>query len=49
MGNYHPLPDASRQEVQVIRFEVENRWIISNITNALQSGSLKGKVNDTNK
>ena len=41
-GTYHPLPEACRQEVQAIRLECENRWIISSISTALDSGKLEG-------
>jgi hypothetical protein len=36
------LPESCRQELQTIRAEVENRWIIQNITTALQQGKLEG-------
>lgn len=45
-GSYHPLPDACRQEVQVIRLECENRWVIDMLTNSLNSGGLEGTVDD---
>lgn len=47
-GTYHPLPDACRREVQVIRLECENRWIISNISSSLSIGGLEGTVEAPN-
>ncbi len=33
-------PEYSRQELRAVRAEVENRWIISNLTTAIESGKL---------
>jgi hypothetical protein len=45
-GSYHPLPEACRQEVQVIRLECENRWVISMLSSALGAGGLEGTVDE---
>jgi hypothetical protein len=45
-GPYHPLPQACQQEINVIRLECENRWIINSLTVALESNCLSGTVDD---
>lgn len=41
-GEDFQIPDVCRQEMFAVRNEVENRWIINNITSALQEGKLEG-------
>jgi hypothetical protein len=45
-GPYHPLPQACQQEINVIRLECENRWIINSLTVALETNCLHGTVDD---
>lgn len=45
-GPYHPLPQACQQEINVIRLECENRWIINSLTGALETNGLSGTVDD---
>jgi hypothetical protein len=45
-GPYHPLPQACQQEINVIRLECENRWIINSLTGAVECNGLLGTVDD---
>ncbi len=47
-NDYATMPDSCRQEIQAVRREVENRWILTNLSNALITGKLSGTVNDVN-
>jgi hypothetical protein len=38
------MPDICRKELEYVRHESENRWIIANIEHALYSGALTGSV-----
>jgi hypothetical protein len=38
------MPEFSRAEVEAVRYELENRWIITNMTEALRQGRLEGSV-----
>jgi myosin heavy subunit len=41
-------PECCTLEIQAVRREVENRWIINNLTSALMTGKLEGAVGETN-
>jgi hypothetical protein len=45
-SDFSTMPENCRTEIQVVRREVENRWIISNLTTALQNGKPTGTIND---
>ena len=47
-GNLGILPEYTRNEILIIRRELENRWIITNLTNAIQTGKLEGELGNTN-
>jgi hypothetical protein len=38
------MPEVSRLEVEAVRYELENRWIISSMTDALKQGRLEGTL-----
>jgi hypothetical protein len=47
-GGLGTLPEYTRGEILVVRRELENRWIISNLTSALQTGKLEGELGKAN-
>eukprot|EP01032_Pedospumella_encystans_P011457 gene11457-13319_t len=47
-GGLGTLPEYTRGEILIVRKELENRWIVSNLTNALQTGKLEGELGKTN-
>lgn len=47
-GGLGTLPEYTRGEILIVRRELENRWIISTLTNALQTGKLEGELGKTN-
>ncbi|KAJ1442109.1 hypothetical protein B484DRAFT_80698 [Ochromonadaceae sp. CCMP2298] len=42
------MGDYTRGEIQVVRREVEHRWIVTNLTAALQQGRLEGELGNVN-
>jgi len=38
------MPDMCRKEIEAVRHEIENRWIISNITSSMEYGALTGEL-----
>lgn len=47
-GGLGTLPEYTRGEILIVRRELENRWIISTLTNALQTGKLEGELGKAN-
>ncbi|RYG70268.1 hypothetical protein EON64_00640, partial [archaeon] len=43
-GEISIWPEYSKVEIQAVRREVENRWIISNLSSALATGRLEGEL-----
>jgi hypothetical protein len=42
------LPEISRQELQIVRHELESRWIVTNLTEALQQEKVLGDIDQIN-
>eukprot|EP00981_Chlorochromonas_danica_P005298 scaffold1058_cov155-Ochromonas_danica.AAC.43 len=47
-GEIANWPECSRLEIQAVRKEVANKWIVTNLTSALQMGRLDGEAGRVN-
>ncbi len=48
VGLHSSVPEICRKEMECIRYETENRWIISSVEEAIRVGGVQGEIDDLN-